>query len=491
MRKTKWIILACTIGLALLALWQIDHIAKQLKESEQVKVKIWANAIGQKMLLVNHTEAFFEQVSLDEHRKMELYTDILQSFNNSDDQMDLRFSLAYVNYIVDSSETQLIITDKDSIITTPIELAGKKLEGALLGEFSMNPPFHYKIWGMPMTLYYKESKIYSDMREMLKSLNESFLDEITNNSIFVPVVIIDDSTQKVISSGNINLREFDSPHKLAYKLEDMASENTPIHITLPNSQKATIYYERTSIQQSLRWVPLLYVFIALVLVTVSYYLFRTARTMEQNRIWVGMAKETAHQLGTPISSLLAWTEYLKGKTLEEQYLSEVKKDLTRLETITHRFSKIGSIPELEETDVVTTIQNAITYLKGRAPKKIKFVTSYPSEPLRCPINSYLFEWVIENICKNAIDAMNGNGIFSIIVSSDTKHIYIDLSDTGKGIPASLHKKIFESGFSTKQRGWGLGLSLAKRIIEEYHNGKIFVKYSVPGQGTVFRITLNR
>lgn len=491
MKKTKWILLLITIVLALAALWQIDHIANQIKASEQDKVRIWANAIGQKMQLVNHTEEFFNQVSIDEQRKMSLYTDILRSFNSNDADLDLRFSLAYVNYIIDSSETQIIITDKDSIITTPAELAGQKLQGSLLEEFTMLPPFHYTIWGMPMTLYYKESRIYSDMRQVLSSLNESLLEEITNNSIFVPVIIIDDSTQTVISSGNISQREFDTPAKLAYKLEDMASDNTPIHITLPDNQKATVYYERTPLLNSLRWVPLLYVFIALVIIIVSYNLFRTAHNMEQNRIWVGMAKETAHQLGTPISSLLAWTEYLEGKTFEPQYVTEIKKDLSRLETITHRFSKIGSVPELTEEDVVSVTQNAITYLKGRAPRKVKFITNIPDEPLRCPLNSYLFEWVIENICKNAIDAMNGNGTFSIIISSDTKHIYIDLSDTGKGIPSSLHKQIFNSGFTTKQRGWGLGLSLAKRIIEEYHKGKIFVKYSVPGQGTVFRIILNR
>lgn len=491
MKKSKWILLAITVALAIVALWQINHIAHQIRLSEQAKVKIWANAIGQKKVLMNHTEAFFKQVALDEHRKMQLYTDILQSFNSADENIDLGFSLAYVNYIVDSSRTQLIITGKDSIISTPAELAGKKLEGELLEEFSHNPPFHYKIFGMPMTLYYKESQIYSDMREMLNSLNTSFLEEITNNSVFVPVIIVNAEDTSVISSGNISQDAFNTKGKLKSKLDDMASENNPIDITLPNSQKAIVYYEETPLQSSLRWVPLLYLFILLVIILVSYNLFRTAKTMEQNKIWVGMAKETAHQLGTPISSLIAWTEYLQGKPLDKKYADELRKDISRLETITHRFSKIGSVPELEDNDVVATTNNAISYLKERAPKKVTFVTNYPQEPLRCPINTYLFEWVIENICKNAIDAMNGNGTFSVIISSDSKHIYIDLGDTGKGIPPSLHKKIFESGFTTKQRGWGLGLSLAKRIIEEYHQGKIFVKYSVPDQGSVFRITLNK
>lgn len=491
MKKIKWIILGTTVVLAFIALWQIDHIASQIKISEEEKVRLWANAISQKIELVNHTDAFFQQASIDERRKMQLYTDILESFNNPNFNGDLDFSLDYVHYIVDSSETPLIITNKDSIITTPSELAGQKIEGDLLKEFSKNPPFHYKIWDMPMTLYYKESKMHSEMREMLYQLNTSFLSDIANNSVFVPVIIVDSTRTKVLSSGNISAAEFNTPAKLKKKLDKMAFENDPIEITFPNKHKATIFYEKTPLLKSMRIIPLLYIFIAFVLILVSYYLFRTARTMEQNRIWVGLAKETAHQLGTPISSLIAWTEYLEGKTLEEKYIVELRKDISRLETITHRFSKIGSVPELKQEDVVSAIQSAITYLKGRSPKKIEFITNFPNEPLMCPLNNYLFQWVIENICKNAIDAMNGNGTFSIIVSSDTKHIYIDLSDTGKGIPSAMHKKIFESGFTTKQRGWGLGLSLAKRIIEQYHRGKIYVKYSVPGQGTVFRIVLNR
>lgn len=491
MKKAKWIILAITILLAGFALIEIYNLSEQIRKSEEEKVRLWANAISQKAQLVNYSEEFFAHVALDEHRKMEMYTNILRSFDRMDENTDADFSLDYVRYIVDSSETAIIITDRDSIITVPSELAGQKLEGKMLEEFSHNEPFHYRIWGMPMTLYYKESRVYTELRHVLDGFNESLLNEITNNSVFVPVLIVDSLQGEVLGSGNIPKHEFNSAEKLAEKICEMADANDPIEFRLANNKRAYLYYESTPLLKWLRWVPLLYVFVFIVLILVTYYLFQTARSMEQNRIWVGMAKETAHQLGTPISSLLAWTQYLEGKTFDVTYAAEVNKDINRLETITHRFSKIGSVPELQPENVCATIQEAINYLQTRVSRKVKFVTNYPEEDIKVPLNAYLFQWVIENICKNAIDAMDGKGTFTVIVSSDSHHVYVDLADTGKGMPSSVQKRIFDSGFTTKQRGWGLGLSLAKRIINQYHKGRIFVKYSVEGQGTVFRIVLKR
>lgn len=491
MKQAKWIILAIVVLLAAFALFEINNISNQIRKSEEEKVRLWANAISQKAQLVNYSEQFFANVALDEHRKMEMYTNILRSFDKMGMDADADFSLEYVRYIVDSCQTAIIITNKDSVITVPSEMAGAKLEGDMLADFSHNQPFQYRIWGMPMTLYYKESKVYTELRKMLDDFNQSFLSEITNNSVFVPVLIVDSLQGEVLGSGNIPEREFSSPERLAEKLCEMAEANDPIEFRLPSNCRAYLFYESTPMLRSLTWVPLLYIFIFIVLMLVSYYLFRTARTMEQNSIWVGMAKETAHQLGTPISSLMAWTQYLEGKTFDTEHAAEINKDLDRLETVAHRFSKIGSVPELKEEDVCQVIQKSINYLQTRSSRKVKFVTNYPDEPVRAPLNSYLFEWVIENICKNAIDAMDGVGTFTVIVSSDTHNVYVDLADTGKGMSSSIQKKIFESGFTTKKRGWGLGLSLAKRIINEYHKGRIFVKYSVEGQGTVFRIVLKK
>lgn len=492
-QRIKLILMILSIALAIFALWQVNSIARQVSESEEAKIRLWANAIAQRNRISSATQHFFQQATLDEHRKMQLYTDILQSFNDPDLSTDLRFSLAYVNYIVDSARTPIIITTaKDSLITVPKELAGQKLEGALMEEYSQNPPFNYRLWGMPMTLYYKESQYYTQLRHVLMGFTRSFLADITNNSVLVPVIIVDSSRTQVIALGNIDSSEVNNPAKLLPRLERMASINDPIAITLPDNCHAYVYYEDSALLRALGWVPMFYIIIGLVLLVVAYYIFRTTRTMEQNRIWVGLAKETAHQLGTPLSSLMAWKDYLRGKEFTDQYAAEVEKDLLRLETITHRFSKIGSVPELKEEDVAAAVDAAIAYLRSRAPRKVQFAVSFPSdEQFIAPLNSYLFQWVIENLCKNAIDAMEGAGTINIVASQDARNIYIDVSDTGKGMSPSVQKRIFDSGFTTKSRGWGLGLPLARRIINQYHRGRLFLKYSVPGQGTTFRIVLKK
>lgn len=481
--RLKWIIMGVTVAMALVALWQVQRIAEQIRHGEEEKVRLWAAAVGQRNQMAAATAQFFQEAMLDEHRKMRLYTDILQSFNDPDLSTDLKFSLAYVNYIVDSSRTPIIITtSKDSIITVPQELAGQKLDGCLMEEYSVNPPFNYRIWGMPMTLYYKESEYFTRLREVLDGFTQSFLTDITQNSVLVPVVIFDSTHRNIIAYGNT-----DSVH-----LHTLRFNNDPILITMPDGSPAYVHYSSTPLLRSLRWLPLFYMFIALVLVVVSYFLFRTARTAEQNRIWAGLAKETAHQLGTPISSLSGWVEYLHGKELTDEYAAELGKDLQRLETITHRFSKIGSVPELKEEDVREATLAAVAYLQSRTPRRVKFNVAFPDgEPFIAPINSHLFQWVIENLCKNAVDAMEGDGTISITASQDARKIYLDISDTGRGMSAAVQKHIFDSGFTTKTRGWGLGLPLARRIVNQYHRGRLYLKYSVPGQGSCFRIVLKK
>lgn len=499
-RKGKLVIFGITVAIGFVSLWLIYNFALQIRHSEEAKVRIWANAVNQKAELMSSTEKFFNDVDIDERRKVKLYIDVIKSFDKNDLATDAEFYLSYVSYIVDSSRTPFMIIDRDSVITscgnvypTPEEdrqLIGTKLTGELLDVFSQNPPFHYTIWGIPLTLMYRESQIYSDMHAVLDNLNESFLTDVTNNSVFVPVIVVDSASGEIIGKGNIDPGEFNSKDKLEKKLEEMRGENEPILLHLANQRAAYVYYEDTPLLRLLGFVPVLYLVLALTLVLVSYNLFRTARSSEENRVWVGMAKETAHQLGTPISSLAGWADYLQGKRLEEPYLSEIRKDIDRLDTIARRFSKIGSVPELKEEDVCEVLRHTINYMEKRCPRKIKFITTLPEGPVCVDLNRYLFEWVIENICKNAIDAMGGVGTFSTILTTEGNKVCIDLCDTGKGIPQKQQKLIFESGYSTKQRGWGLGLSLAKRIIKDYHNGKIFLKYSVEGQGSVFRIELS-
>lgn len=481
--RLKYILLSVTVVLALVALWQMRRVAEQVRRSEEEKVRLWAEAIGQRNQLSEATRQFFQAATLDEHRKMQLYTDILQSFGDPDLGADLGFSLRYVNYIVDSNRTPIIITTaRDSIISVPQELAGRKLEGDLMRQFCQNPPFTYSVYGLTMTLYYKESEYYTRMRDVLEGFTQTFLNDIAQNSVLVPVVIMDSTRTRVLAHGNIDslsIRHFDFG-------------NDPIEVMLPSGGRSYVYYSSTPLLRSLRWMPFLYVFIAIVLLIIVYTFFQTARRAEQNHIWVGLAKETAHQLGTPLSSLSGWVEYLRGKEFTPQYAAEVEKDIARLNSITQRFSKIGSIPELKPDDVQASTLAAVDYLRSRSPRRVHFSVSFPQgETFLAPLNSHLYQWVIENLCKNAIDAMEGDGTVTIVGSQDARRIYIDVSDTGRGMTSSVQRRIFDSGFSTKTRGWGLGLPLARRIITQYHHGRLYLKYSVPGQGSTFRIVLKK
>jgi signal transduction histidine kinase len=220
-------------------------------------------------------------------------------------------------------------------------------------------------------------------------------------------------------------------------------------------------------------------------------LFSTFRKAEQNQVWVGLAKETAHQLGTPLSSLMAWVNLLEVKGVDKETIEELNKDVTRLETITDRFSKIGSKPDLQEEDVVAVLDEIVNYLKPRISNKVKLTLSPDKPEIITLLNRPLFGWVIENLCKNAIDAMAGEGELSITVHDELQQVFVDITDSGKGIPSNLHKTVFQPGYTTKKRGWGLGLSLTKRIIENYHSGRIFVKRSELDKGTTFRIVLFR
>ncbi|MCR4828044.1 MAG: HAMP domain-containing histidine kinase [Bacteroidales bacterium] len=499
-RNKRWRVgvIAISILMSLVVLLYTNTVISKIRDSEQEKITLWVNAVGHKAQLVQATEAFFRGVDLDERRKMELYTQVLNSFNQIAPGSDADFSLAYISYIVDSSKTSFVIMNADSVITNCSNYTGDpELDRALIGtkmtpediaSFSRNEAVHYSIWGMEMILLYKESEIYEELQAFLDNLNRSFFSDITNNSVFVPVIMVDSTRQSVIDFGNIDPMQFSTAEKLAKKLHAMERENDPLELILPNNQRAYVYYESTPLLKQMRYLPYLYVLISVIVLLVSVVLLRTARSEEENHMWVGMAKETAHQLGTPISSLLAWVEYLQDKPLSEPYISEIHKDLDRLDMIARRFSKIGSIPELKEENVCEVVNNTLLYLRPRMSKKVSFVNNIPNEPHYAMINAILLGWVIENLCKNAMDAMEGAGTFSVTVSHVGKYIYIDCSNTGRPIPSKQQKYIFESGYSTKTRGWGLGLSLAKRIINEYHKGEISLKSSTQ-ESTTFRIKL--
>jgi len=276
---------------------------------------------------------------------------------------------------------------------------------------------------------------------------------------------------------------------LTKQLAIMKSENKPLVIKQHNSDEiaGNIYYRDSDLLNKLQYYPLALVLILLLFGTVIYLVFKSNKAAEQNKLWAGMAKETAHQIGTPLSSLLGWVEILRMENADENTVVEIEKDVERLNTIANRFSKIGSIPKLSRHDVVFETQKAFDYYQSRSSKLVDLkLEILNKEKIYAMINTQLFSWVIENLIKNAIDAMQGKGSINIQISSkDDKYIVIDVTDSGKGIPKNLYHKIFEPGYTTKKRGWGLGLSLTKRIIEDYHDGKIYVKKSELGKGTTF------
>ncbi len=278
-------------------------------------------------------------------------------------------------------------------------------------------------------------------------------------------------------------------NKIEALIATFKSQYEPIDVTHGDDVFATIYYGNSKIINKLKYYPAAIIIMILLFVGVVYFFFRTRKGAEQNRLWAGMAKETAHQIGTPLSSLIGWTEILKTENVNPEYISEMEKDIFRLQTITDRFSKIGSMPVLNKKDVVSETIKSFDYLKARSSKLIDFKLEIPDDPIYVRLNKQLYSWAIENLVKNAIDAMKGKGLVTISIQKNSRYVQILVSDTGKGIPKKDFQKIFRPGFTTKRRGWGLGLSLTKRIIEDYHEGKIKVKESDKGKGTTFQISL--
>ncbi|PTN10505.1 PAS domain-containing sensor histidine kinase [Mangrovibacterium marinum] len=321
--------------------------------------------------------------------------------------------------------------------------------------------------------------------------NISFLSHIVESNSDIPIILTD-STLNILASANIDYTEARKAQNLQEELQKMISEKEPIEIILSETETQYIYYRDSKTLQNLKYFPLIQISVIALFIVVAYFIFNASRKAEQNQVWVGMSKETAHQLGTPISSLMAWIELLKTQDIDPELIREFEKDINRLEKITERFSKIGSKPELSTEDLRKTIVSTVTYLQRRTSQKVRFEMRFPDDKsFNTPHNPALISWVIENLCKNAIDAMSNAGNISLSLHDDDKYIYFDVSDNGKGIPKTQFKSIFTPGFTTKKRGWGLGLSLTKRIIEIYHQGKIFIKQSEIGKGTTFRIILRK
>lgn len=324
-------------------------------------------------------------------------------------------------------------------------------------------------------------------------VQDPLVDDLISNNNNIPFIITNEKLE-VISAHLVPERILDHPDLLRRQIERFTEENTPLQVRFwwTDNHYHIIFYGQSSLLKTLYYYPYIQLMVIVVFVVLVFIAFRSSKQDEQNRVWIGLAKETAHQLGTPTSSLLGWIEYLRSQPIDQTAVEEMNKDLTHLMKIVDRFSKIGSETPLTPANINEVVGGSVLYFRKRIPRNVTLdYNGLAMAPVEASINTALFEWVVENLMKNALDALQGHGAIEVHISSNEKSVMIDVKDTGKGIAKGNWKRIFEPGFTTKTRGWGLGLSLSRRIIEEYHKGKIFVLESEIGKGTTFRIILKR
>jgi len=496
-RKRHWKFLLLIIAVIIIgfSLWYSNVLVKKIAREERVKIRTWANAIQAQAQLVNSTQKFFSEIQEEERKKVELYAEALTRYNKAGLNEDQSF---YLKIIQNNTSIPVILTDKFGNIqyTKNTVFSSDTIPGMndfIKSEFSKYPPLRLPYYQNESNyIYYNDSKLFLEIKVVINNLINAFFFEVVNNSASVPVVITDSLQTQALAYGQIDTTQIHDPAYLQQLIHEMSDENDPIEINIAGQGKRLIFHKDSYVLTQLRYFPYIQFAIIGIFLLVAYMLFSTARRSEQNQVWAGLAKETAHQLGTPLSSIMAWVDYLETKNVDSDTIDELRKDVNRLNTITDRFSKIGSTPSLVPENLVSVIYDSVLYLKTRTSQKINYIINVPpEETIVIPLNLQLFEWVVENLVKNAVDAMTRKGTIRIDIFEEEHIVNIDITDSGKGIPRNMFRTIFNPGYSSKQRGWGLGLSLSKRIINEYHNGKIYVRNSSLGKGTTFRIVLKK
>lgn len=483
----------------------INIFLQKLTRAEKEKIEIWAEAIGRKAHLVKYTEQLFANLQEQEQKNMELWVEATQrSFLADFEDPNITFYNKIIRY---NDNIPVIVTYENKKIKIKKNVSKEFDEVDTLTDewaekFTQYPPLKLNYYAdMVDYVYYQNSTLYTQLKSTMEDLVESFLTEVVDNSTSNEIIVTDSTRNNILAfGGDIDTNLINSDVKLDSLLKVMAFDNQPIAVEISNYGKTYIYYKDSYLLFQMRYFPIILVSIIFIFLLVTYILFSFSRKAEQNFVWAGMAKETAHQLGTPLSSLMGWIEMLKMKEEDlppsesnSEALVEMEKDINRLTLVSERFSKIGSQPEMKPENLEEIVDNLIQYMKRRTSTKIEWSKSVNIEgdEVILPLNRHVFVWVLENLCKNAVDAMEGKGKVNISLIQFGQDVYLDISDTGKGMHKSQFKTIFKPGFTTKTRGWGLGLSLAKRIIENYHNGKISVKSSIIGAGTTFRIHLTK
>ncbi|MAC17936.1 MAG: hypothetical protein CMC97_06545 [Flavobacteriales bacterium] len=485
-RHSRILLLLGATAIVGLTLWSSGRIARTLRAEEQRKVELWSEAILQRAELVRYTDALFASLREEERNKADLMGEAYRIIQEAEPGAPI--DLTFITRFIQGNRTIPVLVYRDGtlqadinvpeLFRTPQRLDSLRFELASRGtviEFEQG-----------LVVYYDQSNRFRELQSVMDDLIHSFLSETVLNSASIPVLLADSTLQNILQADRISQADLADTSALIGRLAEV---NPPIALDLPESGRRWILYDESLVLKQLRYFPVVQLLIIGGFLLLAYSTFSAFRRSEQNRVWVGMAKETAHQLGTPLSALLAWVEVLRIEGVEEDVLVELEKDLGRLRTVTDRFSKIGSEPELTVGDLGAFTRETMAYLERRMPKAVDFTVAVPDVVVSAAFNPALFSWVLENLTKNAVDAMEGAGSLSLKLSVEGARVQLDVADTGRGMSRRVQRQVFEPGFSTKERGWGLGLSLVRRIVREYHGGQITVLRSEEGEGTTFRLFL--
>jgi hypothetical protein len=485
--KQRWkvVLLLLAAAIAGITLWYTNSIARRIRDEEKAKVELWHSAIRKKEELVKLTQVLFDSLRSEETRKAEILGRAMKSI--AIPQGDLTFEADVISLnttipiLIFNKENELQLAGN---IDTVIEKDPVRLEELRLQFAKEYPPIPFP--DANIIVYYSNSYMYKELKQTIDDLVSSFFNETVINTASVPVIVTDSTKMNVVQVGKIDTLKCNVNQVLA----EMKEGYEPIEIKIPGRSTQYIFYDDSATIQQLKLFPYLQLSLIGVFLVVAYVMFSTFRRSEQNLVWVGMAKETAHQLGTPLSALMAWRDLFEDQGVSKPLIEEFNKDIDRLSTITERFSKIGSEAALAPIGAKDLVEEILDYLRVRISSEVNIEVKSDGNPI-VHVNVSLFSWVIENLVKNSVDAMDAKGQLTVSIHEANGKVYIDVKDSGKGIPKRKWKTIFEPGYTTKLRGWGLGLSLAKRIVKNYHKGAIYVLSSTAGEGTVFRISLKK
>ena len=410
-KKTRWKVILAILGILIIAasLFYTNQLVNEFAKTERNNVKLWARTVHRKVRLVKYTDLLFKQLRESEKQKVKLLADVYKRVFSNNNSQDLNF---YLKILDQNDNIPVILVNQSEKITGsrnlyPGEDTAKYFKGKIKESFSIYPPFTIPI--VNIKVYYRNSLFYNQLQNVLNDFVSTFMTEVSANSASVPVIITDSTRQHILQFGNLNDVRMSNPAYAESTLKEMKAQNPPIEISFSDLGNVYIFYKSSELLTKMKWFPLIQILVVSFFLIIAYLLFSASRRSEQDQVWVGMAKETAHQIGTPLSSILAWAELLKmDRNNVDQASVEITKDVKRLEMITERFSKIGSTPSLEEDNLSRIIYETIDYLKPRTPSKVNYNLTFSKEKeIIIPVNVSLFSWVLENLCKNSIDAMSG------------------------------------------------------------------------------------